>query len=229
MNQHGKFGIPSPTSVSAELLSLLVSGTFWTQALISLTRVCIGSGLAIGIGFPLGLWAGYAETTDRAVTPLMSFLRYIPPTSFLTLLVVYFGIGEGYKIAVVCLGVVFFAYQLALDAIRTVDARYLEIAITAGMSRRVAFWHVGVRGAVPNLFDSARIVLSGGWTFLVAAEVVGADAGLGYFINQAQRFLRISELYAAILLIGVIGVATDQVIAALRRRATPWLRSRSLA
>jgi NitT/TauT family transport system permease protein len=222
-----KFAVPSPVVVIEAFGRLAVSQDFWHQAAISLTRVLIGSILAVVIGFPLGLIAGFVRTIDHALTPLMSFLRYIPPTSFLTLLIVYLGIGEGYKIAVVCIGVVFFAYQLAIDSIRGIDPRFFEIALSSGMSRARVFWHIGVRGSAPALWDSARIVLSGGWTFLVAAEVVGADSGLGFFINQSQRFLRIGELYAAILLIGLIGIVSDFCLSSLRNTFTPWARSQT--
>jgi NitT/TauT family transport system permease protein len=222
-----KYGAPSPALVLSAFGLLVLSPDFWWHALISLLRVATGSLLAISVGFPLGLFAGYFRIIDHAFTPFMSFLRYIPPTSFLTLLIVYLGIGEGYKVAVVCIGIIFFAYQLALDSIRSIDQRYFEMARSSGMNLWRVFWHVGVRGSAPTLWDNARIVLSGGWTFLIAAEVVGADSGLGFFINQSQRFLRIGELYAAILLIGVIGIASDGFLSGLRRLFAPWAEQRT--
>lgn len=222
-----KYGAPSPALVLSAFSHLVLSPDFWGQAFISLMRVAMGSLLAISVGFPLGLFAGYFRTVDYAFTPFMSFLRYIPPTSFLTLLIVYLGIGEGYKVAVVCIGIIFFAYRLALDSIRSIDQRYFEIAKTSGLEPWQVFWHVGVRGSGPALWDNARIVLSGGWTFLIAAEVVGSDSGLGFFINQSQRFLRIGELYAAILLIGVIGIASDAFLSGLRRFFAPWAEQRT--
>lgn len=176
------------------------------------------------LGVAIGWAAGASVTLNRLVIPVNSFLRYIPPTAFVTLLIVYFGIGEQYKLAVIFVSVIFFIIQMTVDAVEDLDRRFVEMGMVSGMSGLEILRTIVIPGTLPRILDVLRINLSGAWTFLVAAEVVGADAGLGHLIAISQRFGRIEELYVGILIFGVIGIITDQLFQLAGRILFRWAR-----
>lgn len=213
--------LPTPGDFARSLWTLTATGTLPVEALISLKRIIVGFTLASIIGVPLGLFAGTFLVGRQMIMPVNSFLRYIPPTAFIALLIVYFGVDEGFKYAVVFFGVIFFIVQMVVDVVDDVDNRYVEMALTSGLSNWAIFRSVVVPFAWPRVFDVLRINLSAAWTFLVAAELIGAERGLGHFIAISQRFLRLGDLYVGILTFGVIGLLTD---AGLERLSRMWFR-----
>lgn len=214
--------IPSPVEVFSSFFNLLVSGELIKEAVISFSRVFVGFSLATIIGVPLGLLAGTFLVANFLIVPLNSFLRYIPPTAFIALLIVYFGVGEAYKYAVIFLGLLFFIIQMVLDVVDDVDMRYIEIGLTSGYTKWDIFTKVIVPFSSPRIFDILRINLSAAWTFLVAAEIIGAESGLGHLIATSQRFLRLGDLYAGILTFGIIGLITDRILQVVSRKFLKW-------
>jgi NitT/TauT family transport system permease protein len=214
--------IPSPLMTLRTAYEMLASGVLINEAGISFVRVLVGFTLASIIGVAGGLLAGSFSLLNRLLVPGNSFLRYIPPTAFVALMIVYFGIGEAYKYAVVFVGVVFFIFQMTVDVVEDLDVRYVEMGLTGGLTRFEVFRKIYIPASWPRIVDVLRINLSGAWTFLVAAEIVGAETGLGHLVAISQRFLRIEELYVAILMFGLIGLTTDWVIQLLSRRLLRW-------
>ena len=214
--------IPHPLEVLASFKALTLSGKLPLEAWHSFRRVMIGFLAASAVGVPLGLLAGSFFLFYNLVLPVNSFLRYIPPTAFISLLIVYFGVGETYKYAVIFLGLIFFIIQMVVDVVEDTDMGYVEMGLTMGYSRWEIFRRVIVPGAWPRIWDVLRINLSAAWTFLVAAEIVGAEKGLGHLIAVSQRFLRLGDLYAGILTFGIIGLITDRVLEILSRRLFRW-------
>ncbi len=222
LGAHFLRNIPSPVEVVLSFVNLLFSGELAIEALISFKRVVVGFTLASIIGVSVGLLAGTFLIINYLIVPVNSFLRYIPPTAFIALLIVYFGIGETYKYAVIFLGVIFFIIQMVIDVVDDVDMRYIEMGITSGFSNWDIFAKVIVPFCWPRILDVLRINLSAAWTFLVAAELVGAERGLGHLIAVSQRFLRIGDLYAGILTFGIIGLSTDKFLGAMSRWLFRW-------
>lgn len=214
--------IPSPSQTIKAFGKLLASGKLLSEAWFSLRRIMIGFTIASIVGVTLGLLAGSYLIFQHLIIPVTSFLRYIPPTAFISLLIVYFGIGEMYKCAVIFLGVVFFIIQMVVDVVEDVDKHYLEMALTSGFSRWRMFKEVIVPFAWPRVLDVLRINLSAAWTFLVAAEIVGAEKGLGHLIAVSQRYLRIDDLFVGILTFGIIGVVTDRLLEFASRKLFRW-------
>ena len=214
--------IPNPFQVLQSFGKLLVSGKLLSEAWFSLRRIIIGFSIASIVGVSCGLLAGTFLLIRHLILPVSSFLRYIPPTAFISLLIVYFGIGEMYKCSVIFLGVIFFIIQMIVDVVEDVDKSYLEMAMTSGFSRWGIFREVVVPFAWPRVFDVLRINLSAAWTFLVAAEIVGADKGLGHLIAVSQRYLRIDELFVGILTFGIIGIVTDRLLEFTSRKLFRW-------
>lgn len=214
--------IPGPVQTLAAAGRLLASGKLPSEAGISCLRVLVGFSAASVVGVTLGLLAGSFLVVNRLIVPVNSFLRYIPPTAFISLLIVYFGIGETYKYAVIFLGVIFFIVQMVIDVVEDIDRRYFEMGLTSGYSNLRVFKEVVMPASWPRVVDVLRINLSAAWTFLVAAELIGAEKGLGHLIAVSQRFLRIDELYVGILTFGVIGIVTDRAIDLTSRKLFRW-------
>lgn len=214
--------IPGPIEVGRSAVSLIVSGELLRESAISVVRVGVGFTFASVIGITLGLLAGTFRIASFLIIPSNSFLRYIPPTSFIALFIVYFGVGELYKYAVVFFGVLFFLIQMVVDVVEDIDKSYIEMGSTSGFSTRDLFFRVIVPYSLPRLVDVLRINLGAAWTFLVAAELVGADKGLGHLIAVSQRFLRMGDLYAGILTFGVIGLLSDRCLEWTSRRLFRW-------
>src|SRR6266516_3191626 len=218
----GLRNIPTPIEVLKSFVTLTSTGQLINEARVSVERVAIGFILASVIGVPVGLLAGTFVIANRLVTPVNSFLRYIPPTSFIALLIVYFGVDEAYKYAVIFFGLIFFIIQMVVDVVDDLDKRYIEIGITSGFSNWDLFTSVVVPSCWPRVWDVLRINLSAAWTFLVAAEIVGAESGLGHLIAVSQRFLRISDLYAGILAFGIIGLVSDKSLEVVSKWLFKW-------
>lgn len=216
------YAVPTPLGVALAFERLLVSGVLIPEIFASVTRIVIGFALATAVGVPIGLVAGAFIVGRQLINPINSFMRYIPPTAFIALMIVYFGVGERFKYAVVFLGVIFFIVQMVIDVVDDIDTRYVEIALTSGSSNAEVFRRVILPYCLPRVLDVLRINLGAAWTFLVAAELVGAETGLGHLIAEAQRFLRMGDLYAGILTFGFIGLVTDFTFERLSRKLFPW-------
>lgn len=214
--------VPSPQAVLSAFVRLAESGRLAGEALVSIRRVAVGFSISVSIGVPLGLLIGSFVVFRRLLQPLTSFLRYIPPTAFVSLLIIFFGIGEGYKYSVIVAGTVFFIIQMIVDVIDDIDYRYIEMARLSGHTDFGIFRFVIIPYASPRIFDVLRINLSAAWTFLVAAELIGADEGLGHLVAISQRFLRLDELFVGIATFGVIGGISDVCLEAFGRRLFPW-------
>jgi NitT/TauT family transport system permease protein len=214
--------VPPPHQVLSSLWRLTASGVLPSEAWASIQRILIGFAAAALIGVAVGLLAGAFSAARLLVLPTNSFLRYIPPTAFIALLIVYFGVGETYKYAVIFFGIVFFITQMTIDAVDDIDIKHVEMGKTSGFSTWRIFQRVIVPYSMPRVFDVLRINLSAAWTFLVAAEIIGSDRGLGHLVAVSQRFLRIDDLYVGILSFGLIGMATDVGLDWLSRRWFRW-------
>jgi NitT/TauT family transport system permease protein len=214
--------VPAPDQIAVSLSRLIASGVLFSEAAISIWRVLVGFSAASIVGVWVGLLVGSFVSVRTLLLPTNTFLRYIPPTAFISLLIVYFGIGETYKYAVIFFGVVFFIVQMVVDVVDDIDVRHIEMGRTCNFSNPEIFRRVIVPYAMPRVLDVLRINLSAAWTFLVAAEIIGADRGLGHLIAVSQRFLRIDDLYVGILSFGVIGIVTDMTLEILSRKLFRW-------
>lgn len=214
--------IPTPIEVIKSFYELSASGELVYESAISFKRVIIGFIFATIIGVPIGLLSGTYILVNRIILPINSFLRYIPPTAFISLLIVYFGVGEMFKYAIIFLGMVFFIIHMVIDVVDDVDMKYIELGLTSGFSNWQIFTKVIVPFSMPRVFDVLRINIGAAWTFLVAAEIIGAEKGLGHLIAISQRFLRMGDLYAGILTFGIIGLLTDRLLNYISKKSYKW-------
>jgi len=158
--------------------------------------------------------------------PLTDFIRYMPAVAFIPLVMLWVGIDEGAKVAIIFIGTFFQMVLMVAEDVRRVPMAQIEAAQTMGATRREVVEKVILPSAKPALLDTLRVTMGWAWTYLVVAELVAANSGLGFAILKAQRFLQTDKIFAGILLIGLIGLAIDQLFRLLHRKAFPWMHTR---
>ncbi|WP_367124906.1 ABC transporter permease [Streptomyces phytohabitans] len=201
---------------------LFRSGELGEHTRASLTRSGTGFGLAVLVAVPLGLLIGWYRRLADALTPLLEVFRNTAALALLPVFVLLLGIGETSKIAIVLYACAWPILLNTVSAVRTVDPTLLRLARSMDLSTPQVFRKVILPASLPTVFTGIR--LSGGVAILVlvAAEMVGAKAGLGYLVNSSQFNFAIPQMYAAILTVSVIGVAFNQLLLAVERRLTAW-------
>ena len=204
--------LPSPIAVLQATLRMVFDGTLIEHVLSSVSRIAVSFALAAAVALPLGILMASFEPINRLFEPVMAPLRYLPISAFIPLLILWFGIGELQKIAFLFLGVFVFLLPVVITAIRAVPEELVQTALTLGASRWQAIRTVLVPAALPDIFDAFRVMNAISWTYVILAEIVNARSGLGYMINLAGIHLKIDEVFSGILVIGVIGLATDAAI-----------------
>jgi NitT/TauT family transport system permease protein len=174
------------------------------------------------VGIPMGILSGTVPFFARLQEPFVEFFRYLPAPAFGALCVAVLGIYDAPKIAIIFIGTFFQQVLVVANTTRRLDGAMLEAAQTLGASRRRLITRVVIPGIVVDLYCDARILLGWAWTYLIVAELVGTTSGITYFINQQARYRNYPNVYAAIMIIGFIGVGSDTVLAWLGRRLFPW-------
>ncbi len=216
--------LPSPAAVVRAAIELASSGVLWTDLFATLQRVAIGFGLVVLISVPLGLFMGTIPLVRALVEPMIGLVRYMPATAFIPLFVIWLGLGEPSKIALLVIGTVFFNTLMSADVARLVPIELINASYTLGANRWVVLRKVIFPHAVPGLLDAMRVNLAATWNLVVVAELIAAQEGLGYRITRAQRFLATDQIFAVLIVIGLVGVAIDLSFRLLRNRIAPWAR-----
>jgi NitT/TauT family transport system permease protein len=215
--------LPTPLEVVLRLQAWLQEGTLFQDAWISIFRVTAAFVISALMAVPLALFIGTFKPVQAFFEPLVEFARYLPAVAFVPLVLLWVGIGEGSKITVIWIGTFFQMVLLVSEDVRRVPMAQIEAAQTMGADRREVLSLVVLKSAMPAIVDTLRITLGWAWTYLVVAELVAANSGLGYAVLKAQRFLQTDKIFVGILLIGVIGLAMDQLFRLLHRKTFPWL------
>jgi NitT/TauT family transport system permease protein len=213
--------LPSPRAVIAAWVRLFTEADYIGDIGISVWRVWAAFLASAVIAIPLGiLMSGYRVIT--AVTePLIDFIRYLPVPALVPLTLIWLGIGEGSKVTLLWIGTFFQLILLIADDARRVPKEFIETGRTLGASDTALMKDVLLRAMLPNMVDSLRITLGWCWTYLIVAEIVASSSGIGYELWTARRYGKAPEVFAGILTIGIIGLASDQAIRMLHRR---WFR-----
>jgi len=215
--------LPSPTSVLAATWSMITSQSLLWHAAISSLRVWGAFLIAAAMAIPIGILMSSYRIVGAALEPIIDFIRYLPVPALVPLSIIWFGVGEETKIFLLWLGTFFQLVLLVADDMRRVPHEYVEIAFTLGAKPRHVLSDVALRAMGPSLVDNLRITLGWCWTYLVIAEIVAADSGLGFVIWSARRYVKTPEVMAGVVVIGLIGLVTDQLLRALHRRMFRYL------
>ena len=215
--------MPGPLDVFRRLYLWLIEDDLLNDTAISMYRVCLGFALSAALALPLGLLIGAFRPVEALLEPLTDFVRYMPAVAFIPLVMLWFGIGESAKISIIFIGTFFQMVLMVAENVRLVPRAQIETALTLGADRYEMIRLVLLQSAKPALLDTLRITMGWAWTYLVVAELVASNSGLGYAILKAQRFLKTDTIFGGIILIGLIGLLLDQAFRWLHRRSFPWL------
>ncbi len=215
--------LPSPWSVVTAWLGLFGTAGYAADIGISVARVWIAFLTSAVIAIPLGMLMSSYRVVGASSEPLIDFIRYLPVPALVPLTLIWLGIGEGSKIALLWIGTFFQLVLLVADDARRVPKEFIETGLTLGANDRALLKDILFRAMLPNMVDSLRITLGWCWTYLIVAEIVASNSGIGYELWTARRYGKTPEVFSGILTIGVIGLVSDQAIRFAHRRYFRYL------
>jgi NitT/TauT family transport system permease protein len=215
--------LPSPGRVFQAGVDLFVELGFITDILNSVYRVMLGFIVAALIGVPLGLFMGTFKVAEAFTEPVVGFIRYMPASAFIPLFILWLGIGDIEKIAIIFVGSFFQLVLMVAVVAKNVHKDMLETAYTLGARRFQVIWKVLLPASLPGIVDTLRIIVGWAWTYIIVAELVASASGIGYMIISAQRMLRTGNIIFGILTIGILGLITDYFFKWLYNRLFPWV------
>lgn len=214
--------LPSPQDVVGAFLRLWEKGFVTRDILASFSRVAIGFTLAAIISIPLGISMGAYASIRAFMEPIIGILRYMPAPAFIPLLIIYLGLNEEPKITLIFIGTVFYNTLMIMDAVKFVPKDLIETTYTLGGRRWQVLMSVIMPYVIPNIIDTFRINVAGAWNLVVIAELVAAEEGLGKRILLAQRFFKTDEIFACLIMLGVIGFAFDLIFRWVLKTSCKW-------
>lgn len=218
--------LPTPQAMGAEFVALVELGykgqPLWWHIGISLYRTLVGFAVGVALGVPLGLLSGYSRVVGAIFSPVMAFIRPIPPIAFIPMAVLYFGLGETGKIVLIVFTAFNYTYVNAHAGAVSVPIAYYRAAESIGLSRAQTFIRVVLPASIPQIFTGLKVAMALSWAVVVAAELVGAQAGLGFMISDAAQLFRIPIVFIGIALIGVIGLALNASLNATENKLVHW-------
>src|SRR6185436_7165686 len=221
--------LPAPHEVARAFYTAFTAppertGDSWLHEslLHSCTVILLGFVYSMLVGIPVGLLCGTFSLFSRLIEPFVDFVRYMPAPVFGALAVAVLGLGVEPKITIIFIGTFFQAVLVVANTTRSVDFALIQAAQTLGANHRQLLLRVIVPAALPALYRDMRILLGWAWTYLVVAELIGEKSGISAFLYQQQRYRHFENVYAGIVMIGLIGLLTDQVLAYLGKYLFPW-------
>lgn len=214
--------LPRPHDVLRGLLQLFYEKGLGTAIWTSTRRITIAFLLASAVALPLGIAMGAFEPVNRFFEPVMAPLRFMPISAFIPLLIVWFGIDEGQKIAFLFLGVFVYLLPVVVNAVRSVPQEYVDTAYTLGATRSQVIRTVLVPASLPEIFESFRVMNAIAWTYVILAEAVNPGTSLGYLIQLAYSHSRPEWSFAGLFVIGGVGLLTDALIRLLNSLLFRW-------
>ena len=220
--------LPSPTEVVRGTLQLFIQYDLWTSILISTKRIVLAFLLASAFAVPLGVAMGAFAPIHHIFESIMAPLRYMPISAFIPLLILWFGIYDKEKIAFLFLGVFVYLLPVVVSAIHAVPEELVQTALTLGASKLQVIRTVLVPAALPDIFDSFRVMNAILWTYVILAEAVNPEHGLGYMVELARTHQKASWSFAGLLVIGGIGLFTDFLIRAVSNMLFRWREEETL-
>lgn len=218
--------IPSPKTVFSALMEILEKGykrkSLFFHLGSSLYRLLGAFVLATLVAVPLGLWAGFNEKARAVFEPIVDFVKPLPPLAYYTLLVLWLGIGNESKIAllfVACFAPIFIA---SVAGVASLPVRFMNCAYSLGASKRKAFLKVVFPSSLPSILVGMRTALGVGYTTLISSEMVAATSGIGWMVLDASRIMRSDVIFVGIFLMGFTGILMDIGLRKLEKKLIPW-------
>lgn len=214
--------LAAPSQVVASFWQLTSNGSLQQHLLVSLGRVVKGTALAMVLGGSLALLAGLSRLGEYVIDAPMQMLRTLPVLALIPFFIIWFGIGETPKIALVTVAATFPIYLALYAGIRGVDVKLIELAKVLELSRTALIRHIILPAALPTALVGLRYALGISWLILVAAEQVNASSGIGYLMNDARDFMRTDILVVGLLIYAILGLLVDILVRWLERHLLAW-------
>ena len=214
--------LAAPTAVLQTIWQMVASGELPINMLVSLGRAMAGLAIGVSVGSVLAVAAGLTRSGENAVAPPVQMLRTLPSLALTPLFIVWFGIGETPKIALIALATTFPIYLNLYNGVRGVDPKLIEAARSFGLRGWSLIADVILPGALPSFLLGLRYALAGSWLTLVVAEQINASAGLGYLINNARDFSRTDQIVVCLIVYALLGLGADAIVRTLERKALAW-------
>jgi sulfonate transport system permease protein len=223
---HGDLGsqTPTPGQVLVAGFDLLRSGELLSNMAVSVVRVAKGLAVGLSAGLALGLIAGFSKAGEDIVDAPVQALRMLPAVALAPIFLIWFGLGDLSKVALIAFAPMFPLYLNVLGGIRGVDERLVESARSCGVGTWALIRRVILPGALPQILVGLRQSLGVAWIVLVVAEQTATTAGLGVIINDAKEFLQIDVMFVIVVVYAVLGLGTDALVRLLERRLLAWRR-----
>jgi NitT/TauT family transport system permease protein len=224
LSQYGKIPamfLPSPIGVWHAFQGLMADN-YAADIRASITRVAIGFVAATICSIPVGVLMGTFGTVEAMLAPVVGTLRYVPITALVPLLILWLGIDEAPKLAIIVLSTFFYNTIMIADAARSVPHDFINVSYTLGATRLQVLRRVILPAAMPQIVDALRVNVAVAWNFLFIAELIAADSGLGYRLMMAQRTNASDQMFVALIIVAVIGFVLDQAFRLARRVFLPW-------
>lgn len=209
--------MPTLGNVWQRMISLAQDGTLWSDIRSSLYRISVAFLISSLMSIVIGVLAGCYGFFKAITEPLVDFIRYMPVVAFVPLTILWTGTDDFQKFLIIWIGTFFQQVLMVIDAVKRVPGDFVGLGRTLGMPDRNILFKIVLPGALPEIWDALRISLGWAWTWLVLAELVASTSGLGYRIVVSQRFFQTDTIIGYILLLGLLGLVTDQVMRAAER------------
>jgi NitT/TauT family transport system permease protein len=214
--------LADPLTMVRSGYDLLVNQGFSKDIGMTVWRVLGGFVLAALLAVPLGVLMGAYKPIEAFFEPFVSFARYLPASAFIPLLILWAGIGEAQKLAVIFIGSFFQLVLMFAVSVGNTRRDLVEAAYTLGASDRGIVTRVLLPSSAPEIAETLRMVLGWAWTYVIVAELIGASSGIGHMITDSQALMATDQIIFGIIVIGVIGLVTDMAFKALNRKLFPW-------
>jgi sulfonate transport system permease protein len=214
--------LPSPSKVGKSFEKMISDGSLWQHILASFGRVLRGFAIGAASGLILGLFIGLYFRLNQLFTALIGVLRPIPPIAMIPLFIMWLGIGEESKIALVTVGAFWPVLLNTIAGVQSTDPKLIEVAQMFGKNKLIILKDIIIPSTIPSLFTGLRLSISTAWSCVVAAEMIAADKGVGYLIMYARQMSKPAELFVGIISIGVIGLAIDILFQLIQKKAVYW-------
>jgi len=214
--------LPKPGLVWTTAIEVFQDETVWQDIKISFTRVTAGFLLSAAFAIPLGIWIGSWKLVEGVTQPVIEFVRYVPVPALIPMLMLFFGLDELPKVMLIFVGTFFQLVLMVADEVRRVPQEFLSVSYTLGAKRGEVVRLVLMRAAMPGIFDALRLCNGWAWTYLIVAELIAANEGLGYRILKFYRFVQVPKIFVYLFILGALGLLLDFLFRKFNARVFHW-------
>ncbi len=214
--------LPSPSEIGSTLVSLVSTGELLHNLFVSVIRVAKGFAIGMTLGVLLGIQTAFSPLFYQSTKLIFGILRPIPVIAWIPVMILWLGIDEASKVAIISIGSFWAVFVSVVQAIRHVDRKYIEVASVLGKDRKTIVWKVVLPAALPEIFTGVRIGIDVAWRSVIAAEMIAASAGVGYMIMYARELSQTDTVLVGMLAIGLTGSAIEFLVRRIERRFLHW-------